>query len=82
MIEGYYNEYGYRIESDGEEIYQAGNCPLESTTIVDPRYGLTLETIEEFCKQTCHEFAEERKEPLGNVEYEAEDEDTTTNGII
>lgn len=64
-IIGYYNEHGYRIvavDDTGQisqELYTAGNCPVESTAVVSSKEALPLETLREFCAQTGIEVAAE-----------------------
>lgn len=50
---GYYNEWGYRIfDINGDEIYNAGNSPHESSGVVARADGLPLTTLREFCNYT------------------------------
>jgi hypothetical protein len=74
MIIGYYNHYGYRIESNGQELYCGGNNPLESTAVNDPLdpAALPLTIIRKYCRHTAREMAEERQEPFGGIEREEE----------
>jgi hypothetical protein len=59
-IIGYYNLDGYRIEDnlDGEILYEAGNNPFDSTSVIDD--GLPLEIIKGFCNQTGLEMTVDR----------------------
>lgn len=56
-----YNWYGYTVEVDGEEVYRAGNCPWESTQVIDPlsHKVVPLETIKRYCEQTAGDIAED-----------------------
>ena len=61
---GFYDETGYRIWDceEGqlvEQLYEAGNDPLESTNIVPVECGVSLEILRGFCEQTGKEMAEE-----------------------
>lgn len=71
---GYYNERGYRIESDNPEdatIYQAGNHALESTQdATGTKFQLPLKVIKKFCIQTGKEIAKEKNAKFIGVEYE------------
>ena len=69
MIVGYYNRLGYRIESNGRELYCAGNHPLDSSVILDADDpgALLLATIKKYCRQTAKELSAERKEPIIGV---------------
>lgn len=70
MIFGYYDHFGYRVESNGNEIYKAGNYSCESTTIVDRNSSsaLSLAIIKKYCRQTANELAEERDEYFSGIE--------------
>lgn len=56
-VSGEYNEDGYRILADGEEVYSAGNNPQESQSYSSE--GLPLKTLRAFCIQTAREIADE-----------------------
>jgi hypothetical protein len=61
---GFYHKHGYNIWDcdEGqlvEQLYEAGNDPLESTNIVPVERGESLETLHKFCEQTGKEMAEE-----------------------
>jgi len=75
MIIGYYNEYGYRIVEGDKEVYTAGNCNFDSTTIVDPDDSLahSLSQIRKNCKKTCKEIVSERGGKFAGIEYEESD---------
>ena len=60
MITGYYDNQGYSIWKDDELLYEAGNNPLESSSVV--KNGLPIETIREYCIQTGNEIAEEQND--------------------
>ena len=66
---GYYNELEYRVEVEGNEVYQAGNSPLDSQTYTDKESGVGLKTMKEFCKQTSRDIALERQAQVEGVEY-------------
>lgn len=68
MFEAEYNRHGYAVLRNGREVYRAGNHPLDSTANIDPRYGLTLETIEEFAVKTGKEMAEEAGDRFGGAQ--------------
>jgi len=64
-IVGFYSRKGYNIhlQEEGqltECLYEAGNSPFESTTIVPMDRGLTLATMRKYCEQTGREIAEEQ----------------------
>ena len=72
---GYYNRDGYRIdEVDGRTLYEGGNNPLESSSVIDRADGLPLRTIRRFCRQTGREIAEERGAEFVGVEREEDRE--------
>ena len=66
VLTGFYHEYGYNIfemvdgELGEEPLYEAGNCPGDSTAVISVERGLDLETIRRYCEQTGREMAEER----------------------
>ena len=72
-VTGRYNRYGYVIEVDGEEVYRAGNNPLESSEALEPsrHIGKTvpLETLAEYCRQTAGEIAEEERGVIGEIRH-------------
>ena len=72
-LTGYYNEYGYQVESDNLTdgiLYRAGNHALESTQDgTGTKHQLPLKTIKEYCEQTTREMAEERQAEFAGVEY-------------
>jgi hypothetical protein len=57
-VTGEYSDDGYRIFVDGEEMYEAGNHPMESTSWISD--GLSLDTMRKYCIQTGKEVAQER----------------------
>ena len=59
-VTGEYNRDGYTVSVDGEEVYQAGNSPDESTSWAKDEEGLNLRTLRRYCIQTSKEFAVER----------------------
>ena len=65
---GYYNKNGYTINDveTGEELYCAGNNPLESTGVIEN--GLPLETIKQYCEQTGKEIAVENNAEFIGIE--------------
>lgn len=69
IVTGEYNHKRYRILLDGKEIYRAGNCRWESSTIVPPftKEAVDLETMERYCKGTAAEIAEEENAELGKI---------------
>jgi len=77
-ITGYYNEFGYQIESDNLHdciIYRAGNHALDSQQDgTGTNQQLDLDTIKNFCEQTGKEMAQERNAEFVGVEYLEEDE--------
>ncbi len=69
-ITGRYNRYGYVIEIDGEEVYRAGNHPLESSQISEPTgHSLSLKTLAAFCQQTADEIADEIGGIVGEIKH-------------
>lgn len=70
MIIGYYDHQGYRIESNGRELYTTGNHPLESATILDADdpIALPLKTIRKYCRKSAKEISTERNEPFIGIE--------------
>lgn len=72
-ITGRYNRYGYVISIDGEEVYRAGNHPLESSQVLEPsrhiEETLSLEALEVFCQQTAEEIADEENGVVGEIKH-------------
>ncbi|MCE5229033.1 hypothetical protein LLG95_05490 [bacterium] len=68
MITAHYDAYGYWIESDGLEIYRAGNHPLDSAAYT-AEGALSLPTIRAYAQQTAKELAAERSEPYVGIEH-------------
>lgn len=66
-ISGVFNGGGYAVLSDGEAIYSAGNSPDDSQVYMgDGASGsLGICVIEQYCRQTAKDLAEERNESLG-----------------
>ena len=71
MITGQFNECGYTVFSDGEEIYSAGNHWADSQASVPPGSvdAVPLATLRRFCASTAKDMAKERRERYGGVEY-------------
>lgn len=69
-VVGYYNEQGYRIVLDEEEVYNSGNSSLGSQAHVPQNEGLIKATIQGFCKRTAQEMAQEFNATFMGVEYE------------
>jgi len=65
--------YGYIVMDygSGEILYQAGNSTYGSKQTVNPRYGLPLSLLEEYCKQTLQEIAKESAAEILNVRIES-----------
>jgi len=73
VISGQYHRYGYAVYSDGEEIYTAGNCPGDSQHRVSLKSRhCPIEQIREWCEKTVSDFAGERGEKAGLVEFDEE----------
>jgi hypothetical protein len=70
QVIGYYNARMYRITVDGEEIYQAGNSPYESTVFIRPCDGVGLNRMKKYCIITAKEIAEENNAQYIGVEYQ------------
>jgi hypothetical protein len=69
MVTGQYNELEYRIYSDGDEIYRAGNCISDSQVFFPASQGVGIELMGKYCHKTAKEMAEERAEDFGGVDY-------------
>jgi hypothetical protein len=76
-IIGYYNTLQYRVvlfdkdvNTDGKDIYTAGNSPFESQTYVSADEGVGLRTMRKYCIQTSKELAKENKAQYIGVERE------------
>jgi len=68
---GYYNEYGYRIkEVGGETLYEAGNSPYESSSVVSLDKAISLSQVELFCQWTGQDMANEIEGEWMGAEYE------------
>lgn len=71
---GYYNEYYYRVEIDGQEKYLAGNNSLDSSPIqtlsLDNPVVADLATMREFCEDTTKAIAKKYNADFIGVEYE------------
>ncbi len=76
MITAHVDAHGYWIESDGMEIYRAGNHPLDSAAYTEEG-GLGLPTLRDYAHQTAQELAAERRELLVGVEVIGDDEEAT-----
>lgn len=64
-VVGFYSRKGYNCwrQEDGqltECLYEAGNSPYDSTTIVPMDRGLTIQTMRDYCETTGKEIAEEQ----------------------
>lgn len=62
-IKGSFNDYGYMIELwDGnsfvDELYRAGNHKFDSWQVVQKKHALPKNTLKQWCKDTCQEFAD------------------------
>ncbi len=68
---GYYNEYGYFIMdlNTNEELYNAGNSPFDSTSILPMDKGVGLDAVKEFCESTGKEMADELSGKFLGCEY-------------
>jgi len=75
MVTAVYNRNGYRVNSDGVEIYAAGNHRNDSQTWIEPGgpFALPLVTIRKFARQTGKEIAAERGEYFHGIERIEED---------
>lgn len=77
-ITGYYNEFGYQVETDNPcnvILYRARNHALDSQQdATGTEYQLSLETIREFCEQTARGIAEEENAEFIGTEYLEQDE--------
>ena len=73
IITGYYNEHGYRIESDKPMdacLYQAGNHALDSQQDgTGTRHQLSLAGIKAYCELTAKNIADEYDAEYVGVEY-------------
>lgn len=72
-IYGLYNEYHYTVNSGDKELYEAGNSPYDSQTYVTDleNYDVVpIETMKEYCEQTCKNIAEERNAKFVGVQYD------------
>jgi len=78
IITGYYNEYGYEIESDNLTdciLYHAGNHALDSQQDgTGTQHQLQLGTIKDYCEQTAKKIANEKHAKYGGIEYLERDE--------
>lgn len=70
------SQYGYIVEvysdnGDLLESYTAGNNPLESSSIIDPRseLSLSLATLHEYAKSTAKEMIDEHN-LKGSIVYD------------
>lgn len=77
MLQGEYNQYGYRIlqlDEDGvavEEVYRAGNSQLDSQVWVEPDApdAEDLDTLRGYCQQTLNELADDLDQTAGDIRY-------------
>lgn len=69
---GYYSRNGYRIELNGNPIYEAGNHVNDSQTYVDPSNpaALPFDMIEKFCHETAEDMAAEHGATFGGIELD------------
>jgi hypothetical protein len=72
-VTGYYNEWEYYINLDGQEIYRAGNSPFDSQGYVTPDLGVGVNTMQEYCVKTARQLAAEHKAVYVGSEYEERD---------
>lgn len=58
---GEYDQTGYRIfdGQTGEELYEAGNHPLDSQGSLPATEGLSLAVLQRYCEQTGRDLAKE-----------------------
>lgn len=72
-ITGYYNEQGYRVETDNIAdvvIYRAGNHALDSSQDgTGTEHQLPLEIIKRYCEQTTRAIAKNKNAEYAGVEY-------------
>lgn len=61
VFSGKVSQYGYIITNEtlGEDVYRAGNCPHESTQVVELEHALSLQSLCLMCDSTGEEFAKE-----------------------
>ena len=72
---GFYHPHGYNIhrQEDGqlvEQVYEAGNNPGDSTSMIPVERGEDLETLHRFCEQTGKELAKEMGLPWAGCSEE------------
>ena len=68
MLTGEYNKQGYKIFSDNELIYEAGNNPLDSALGQNlASDGLSLPALKMYCDITMSDLAIERNEETGDI---------------
>lgn len=72
---GFYHLHGYNIwrQDDGyliEQVYEAGNSPYDSASLVPVERGESLATLQKFCNQTGEEMAEELGLPWAGCSLE------------
>jgi len=75
---GFYNSTGYRVcrVIDGnvvEDLYTAGNCPIDSQQTVPPDRGVGKEKLRTWCEREAKEEAVKRGTPFFGVEEEEDD---------
>lgn len=61
---GFYHSHGYNIwlANNGrlvDQVYEAGNSPACSVTLVPVECGVSVETLKRYCEQTGREMAAE-----------------------
>lgn len=77
-LRAYYNLFGYRVESDGVVIREAGNSPTNSDDVLPPWWAsiLPVHVIVDFARKAVLELAAERGEELeGEPRYDKEEEE-------
>ena len=62
VIRGSFSNYGYVVElwDDDrfiDDLYRAGNHKLDSWQVVQKKHALPKNTLKQWCKNTCEEFA-------------------------
>lgn len=58
------------VNTDGKDIYTAGNSPFDSQGYVSARNGVGLQTMRKYCIQTSKELARENNAQYIGVERE------------
>jgi hypothetical protein len=68
-VVGWYNEYLYTVDLDSQEIYRAGNSPLDSQAYVSDEDGVGVDRMREFCTTTSKDLAKEHHAKFVGVQY-------------